>query len=99
MKSQLLLAVTLMIWAPFALADRQHGQSLHDQNCQACHIGMTGGDGSVLYTRSQRKVRSLTSLEAQVRRCESNLQLKWFDEDIADVVDYLNHAYYKFSKE
>lgn len=99
MELRTFLACALMLWAPLTVADMRDGQSLHDKNCQACHIAMTGGDGSVLYTRSQRKVRSLAALEAQVRRCESNLELKWFDEDIVDVVEYLNHAYYKFPKE
>ena len=99
MKLRIVLAGILTVWTPLSLADVQRGQTLHDQNCQACHIGMTGGDGSVLYTRSQRRVHSLAALDAQVRRCESNLELKWFDEDVADVVEYLNHAYYKFPKE
>ena len=99
MKLRYLMAAALVAWSPIGLTDVENGKALHDQNCQACHIGMTGGDGSVLYTRSQRKVGSLSALEAQVRRCEANLELKWFDEDIRDVVAYLNQAYYKFPTE
>ena len=43
-----------------------------------------------------RKVNGLASLEAQVRRCEHNLGLKWFDDDITDMAAYLNTHYYKF---
>ena len=39
---------------------------------------------------------SLASLEAQVRRCEQSLGLKWFDEEITDMAAYLNTHYYKF---
>lgn len=73
-----------------------HGKKLHQQSCTACHGKMTGGDGSTLYTRSNRRVNSLDALNAQVRRCESNLELKWFDEDINSVSEYLNAEYYKF---
>jgi mono/diheme cytochrome c family protein len=77
-------------------ASLAHGKELHQQYCISCHANMTGGDGSALYTRSNRRVNSLEALNAQVRRCESNLELKWFDEDINSVVEYLNTTYYKF---
>lgn len=73
-----------------------HGKQLHEQSCTSCHAKMTGGDGSALYIRSNRRVNSLPELNAQVRRCESNLELKWFDEDINSVTEYLNTNYYKF---
>lgn len=92
----ILAATAIVGHAPAWAADAAHGKELHAANCVSCHVNMTGGDGSVLYTRSDRKVNSLPQLEAQVRRCESNLELKWFDEDIADVVQYLNRTYYKF---
>ncbi len=96
------LATTLSLLALSTLpvlADEsgiEHGKKLHQQSCTACHGKMTGGDGSTLYTRSNRRVTSLPALNAQVRRCESNLELKWFDEDIKGVSEYLNAEYYKF---
>ncbi|HGG58977.1 MAG TPA: cytochrome c [Gammaproteobacteria bacterium] len=78
--------------------DAAHGKALHDKNCTGCHTNMTGGDGSALYTRSHRKVTSKARLEAQVRRCEGNLKLDWFDDDIHDVVEYLNKTWYKFGE-
>ena len=92
-----LLAATALILSFSAQADVKHGKELHNKNCVACHKSMTGGDGSTLYTRSSRRVKSLGGLEAQVRRCESNLGLRWFDEDIDAVVKYLNANYYKFA--
>lgn len=73
-----------------------HGMSLHNNNCVACHARMTGGDGSTLYTRADRKVTSLPKLAAQVRRCETNLGLTWFDEDVEAVTEYLNATHYQF---
>ncbi|HDP89111.1 MAG TPA: cytochrome c [Thioalkalivibrio sp.] len=81
---------------PTLAADLERGKQLHRDNCMACHARMTGGEGETLYTRNGRRVTSLPGLEAQVRRCEANLELKWFDEDIADVVHFLNQTYYHF---
>jgi cytochrome c553 len=74
----------------------EHGKQLHDQSCVACHANMRNGDADSLYTRSNRRVKNIDSLQAQVRRCESNLELKWFDEDILSVSEYLNSTFYKF---
>ena len=62
---------------------------LYDQNCVRCH-------GTEVYTREDRKVTSLQGLERQVRRCELALGLKWFDDEITDVTNYLNEHFYRF---
>jgi len=67
-------------------------QALYEQNCVKCH------DADV-YTRSDRKVTSYAGLERQVRRCETALGLRWFDEDIAAMTSYLNQKYYRFMPE
>jgi cytochrome c553 len=64
-------------------------QTLISQNCVQCH-------GSEVYTRPDRKVTSLDGLGRQVRRCETTLQLRWFDEDVQGVTNYLNQSYYRF---
>lgn len=68
--------------------DLDNAKKLIDTDCVRCH-------GTEVYTRADRKVTSLPGLERQVRRCETMLSLRWFDEDIADVSAYLNHHYYK----
>jgi mono/diheme cytochrome c family protein len=70
-------------------AQEGNGKSLLETNCIKCH-------GSEVYTRPDRKVSSRDGLERQVRRCETALQLTWFDEDIANVAGYLNQQYYHF---
>jgi mono/diheme cytochrome c family protein len=100
-KPTLVTASLLALLSQGAFAEEvsiAHGKELHDQSCTSCHVRMQGGDGSALYTRSNRRVTSISSLEAQVRRCESNLELKWFDEDIMSVSKYLNAEYYKLEK-
>jgi cytochrome c2 len=70
-------------------ADAVHGENLVMEHCTGCH------DDSV-YTRKERRVTTLDGLQNQVRRCELQLGLKWFEEDINDVVTYLNRQYYRF---
>lgn len=74
------------------------GEALHEQHCLACHERLTDGEPASLYTRDNRLVTSLDGLQAQVRRCEQNLELRWFDEDIDSVVQYLNQTYYHFEQ-
>jgi mono/diheme cytochrome c family protein len=94
------LLVSTVGLSSFTLAANiENGKKLYEAHCITCHSRMTGGDGSLLYTRKNRRVNSLDALNNQVRRCESNLELKWFDEDIEDVVHYLNTRYYKFPTE
>lgn len=57
--------------------------------CNQCH-------GTEVYTRKDRKVKTLPALESQVRRCDSNLNTNWFDDEIIDVTAHLNKKYYKF---
>lgn len=76
--------------ATLAAGNAANGQKLYTASqCNKCH-------GSEVYTSPDRKVKSLAALEAQVRRCDSNLNTNWFDDDINDVTAYLNQQYYKF---
>lgn len=72
--------------------DAHPGKALHDANCISCH------DAKV-YTRVEHKVLDYTQLAAQVRRCDANLGSRLFDEDLAQITDYLNQAYYKYPKQ
>lgn len=89
-----LTLVTLCLLALFlpALASAEDTDigELYQFNCTSCH-------GAEVYTRSDRKVTSPEALERQVRRCESTLSLKWFDDDIVAMANYLNTHYYKFT--
>lgn len=82
----------------FANADVPAGKALHEKNCIACHASSYGGNGSGIYTRDFAKVTSAKGLITQVRNCNTNLGLKWFEEDELNVSAYLNQTYYKFDK-
>ena len=83
----LTFAVHLPVAADQASVDQ--GKALHDAHCQACH-------GSEVYTRDDRKVKSLAGLDTQVNRCTHTLGIQWFEDESGAVVDYLNTTYYKF---
>lgn len=72
-----------------ATADMENGRALTGRNCTGCH------DDS-MYTRDERRVTTMSALQNQVQRCEINLDLKWFEDDINDVTGYLNTQYYHF---
>ena len=67
------------------------GKALHDTNCISCH-------DSGVYSRDDRKISDFPKLLAQVKRCDANLGSQFFDEEIEQVTDYLNQAYYKYEK-
>lgn len=92
----LILAVVALAAAPLA-AGAADGKALHEQNCISCHKSMMGGDPNSIYTRKDHKVTSLDGLKKQVRRCELSLGLKWFDDQVDAVADYLNKTYYHFN--
>jgi mono/diheme cytochrome c family protein len=88
----------MLPYAPAFSADAAAGKALHQQHCIACHKRLTNGKPTSLYTREDRLVTSLDGLRTQVRRCEQNLELRWFNEDIDNVVEYLNQTYYHFEQ-
>ncbi len=95
--------VRIALVLPFALAgslavplaaaqsakDTPDAQTLYQRNCVRCH-------GPEVFTRPDHKIRSLKALGERVRWCESNLELRWFDEDIDAVTAYVNDSFYHF---
>ena len=86
MKTALLTLITTSL---VIASNIDHGKSLQQDNCMRCH------DDS-MYTREERRVTTHDALKAQVQRCETNLNLTWFPEDVEAVTEYLNTTFYKF---
>ena len=84
--------------APFEGADAKAGKALVEKNCVNCHAASFGGDGSAIYTREYRKIHTAKGLLAQVRNCNTNIGLKWFEDEELNVAAYLNNTYYKFTE-
>jgi mono/diheme cytochrome c family protein len=80
----------------FAAADPKVGQTLHDKQCVACHVRLMGADGSSIYTRPERLIKSMQALRQRVSMCATQIDAKWFPEDEENVATYLNQRYYKF---
>ena len=80
-----------------AAPDLANGKNIDQQKCYACHAKKTGfGNGDMIYTRSDSKVKSIANLKRMVSLCNTELRLDLFPEDEADVVAYLNQQFYKF---
>lgn len=80
----------------FAKGDAKAGKILHDKSCVSCHTSMVGGDGSALYSRMERKVKTAQKLQAQISGCNANTGAGWFPDDELNVGAYLNKQFYKF---
>ncbi len=84
------VAIILLFCCPGAYAaDIENGDDLHFESCTGCH------DSSV-YTRENRRVSSLKQLGRQVRFCRDTIGVSWFDDEVEDVIAYLNATYYRF---
>ena len=92
----LALAVTAHA-APFAKGDAAAGKKSYEQHkCNDCHVSKLGGDGSAMFTRKDRKVKTAASLATQITRCSVNLGLNLFEDEEENLGAYLNKNYYKF---
>jgi mono/diheme cytochrome c family protein len=87
----LLLLPVLPTAAEPAASGSVDAQALYEANCTNCH-------GTEVYTRDDRRIQSLDALHGQVRMCEQNLELTWFDDQIDAVASLLNRKYYKFDE-
>ena len=93
-----LLGGATMFAQSVSASDVARGKELHDANCIRCHASMFGGDGSSIYTRTDRRVDSMAGLRQQIERCKNSLGVSWPAEDIDSVIAYLNTNFYKFEQ-
>ena len=98
LRSFVLAASSALMSAPvLATPDLVNGKTIDQQKCYACHAKKTGfGNGDMIYTRSDGKVKSLADLKKMVSLCNAELRLDLFPEDEADVATFLNRQFYKF---
>lgn len=94
----LLMLSNVTFAEPYTGADEAAGKALVSKNCISCHAQSFGGDGSDIYMRTDRKVKTSKGLVAQVRSCNTMLGLKWFEDEELNVAKYLNQSYYKFTE-
>ncbi len=76
--------------------DATAGAAMHAKDCVSCHVRQLGGDGTRMYTRTDRKVTTPEKLKAQVAYCNAQLSTGYFPEEEEHVAAYLNLRYYLF---
>ena len=93
----LMLTIATMAATPGMAADATRGKALHDPSCLTdCHAAKANGPANALYTR-KTSLGTLEKLKSQVSFCNQQiLNTEWWPEDEADVVTYLNEAFYHF---
>jgi hypothetical protein len=92
-----LVATFGLLLSAHATPDLANGKKIDQQKCYACHAKKTGfGNGDMIYTRSDSKIKNLQNLKTMVARCNTELRLDLFPEDEADVTAFLNKQFYKF---
>jgi mono/diheme cytochrome c family protein len=83
----------LALFIPLAAAaasppDAYRGMRLYDANCGACH-------SATMHERMKSKVRDLADLRAEVLRWSAHAQHTFTDQEIDDLVAYLNRWHYR----
>ena len=71
---------------------QSRGALLYRTHCIACH------DAEV-HWRQKRLATDWQTLSEQVRRWQANTGLNWTDEEIDEVVRYLNSTIYRFPEQ
>ncbi|VAW93421.1 hypothetical protein MNBD_GAMMA23-2056 [hydrothermal vent metagenome] len=91
--------ISLLAWPASSFAfDTERGEELHDSHCTNCHAAIYGNKGNEIYTRENRKIGSLTELQAQLKRCKNSLGTNWPEDQMLDVQHYLNSNFYHFKE-
>lgn len=103
MSARVIAFAALMLYAQSAAAlllagDADRGVAVHERQCVACHVSRFGGDGSGVYTRENRMVSTIEGLMGQVERCNAMTRAGLADDEIDDLVAYLNETYYRFGE-
>jgi hypothetical protein len=75
--------------SPMAAGDAQRGEQLH-RDCEGCHR-------TELYVPPLAKVKTLADLKKAVDRWNDRMNPKFTNQEVDDLVAYLNRDFYRFS--
>lgn len=81
-------AATVAACTAAAVGDPERGASLHEA-CLGCHA-------TELYTPPKAKIKSLSALREEVEKWNDRYNPKFTDQEVQDLVAYLNRDFYKF---
>lgn len=90
MKRGLFYSALILLLSSALYGDEANGKTLyHEAKCTQCH-------SNDLFMHEDRKIKNLKKLKKQVAWCAHQYDASWFDDEVLDVVDYLNKHFYKF---
>lgn len=73
-------------------------ESVHQAACVGCHARITGGDGSLLYGRSDGLVGDIASLRVRTAHCLRGAGRDATEAQVDAFVAYLNQHFYHFTQ-
>jgi mono/diheme cytochrome c family protein len=85
------LPCLLLLYSIPATADPERGRLLYENHCRACHE-------SSVHIREVQAAKSPEAVRAQVLRWQDELRLHWGAEEVGDVAEYLNVAWYHYAQ-
>lgn len=71
--------------------DLERGQMLYENHCQECH-------DSVVHVRETREASTRADVRRRIVSFARFLELGWGEDEVTDVLNYLNARYYGFGK-
>lgn len=85
----LLLFITILL-SNRLYCDANNGKILYEKaQCAQCH-------SNDIYTHEDRKIKNYKKLKKQVAWCAHQHDAVWFEEEVMDVVEYLNKSFYHY---
>lgn len=89
-KRTLFIAVSALLVSQASFAEPHPGEALHNNaDCMKCHAAKP---------YDPKKTDSFVKLEKAVKFCNENLNTGMFEDEVAQLTDYLNQTYYKHPK-
>jgi cytochrome c len=94
----LLLAAGAVQADPFSAGNAENGKKLFTKyDCSNCHKGKVGGDGSTIFIRPDRIVRSADELIPRIKFCSGAVGANLSTQEELDLAAHLNQTYYHFN--
>ena len=93
MRAKVLVFFTLCtaLWWPITShgANPGRGRALYENHCLECHE-------SRVHITEKRKAKTLVQIRTAIWRWMAEKELEWTEEEVTDVLHYLNARYYKY---
>lgn len=84
-----LTAAPLLAWGQ-GMPDPERGRALYENHCQVCHT-------SRVHSRANRLPINRDELRAIVDHWQREEKLRWSNQEVTDVVEFLNRTRYGYA--